>query len=285
MSSAKGTRLTRSKATRSPFAAMVNSSPSLSEPLTSVVSLPAPPSIRSEPSPLFQTIRSLPAPPRMVSPPRKPTSTSSPAPPQSASSPSPPVIESSPAPPSRLQLDQPVEPLGAGDGVIAALAVHLQGLGGADVERERHEVDPVEVHPVAVGGDGELVPVVVGAVDLGGVLAGAAFHQVRAVAVVPDHAVVALAAEHLVAAAVADQEIVPRLAPQRVVAVAAEQGVVAAAAADDVVAAERVDGVVVAGSDDDVVAFGRRAHRCGSPCHVNLLGFRSAGRCRQTEVP
>ena len=101
----------------------------------------------SEPSPLFQTIVSFPWPPRMVSLPRKPTSTSLCAPPASGSSPSPPTIVSLPLPPRELQLDQPGEARGAGDGVVAAKTVHHEGLGGADVEAERDEVQPVEVDP------------------------------------------------------------------------------------------------------------------------------------------
>ena len=89
-------------------------------PLTSTVSVPAPPSLRSVSSPGFHTIRSspvwpnawsspsppvkvsLPAPPNRRSPPPLPRRMSLPACPKSLSSPEPPVSVSFPAPPNRF---------------------------------------------------------------------------------------------------------------------------------------------------------------------------------------
>ena len=59
MSMANGAGVRRSKRTRVPLAVAVNCSAPL-PPLTSAVSVPAPPSFRSVSSPGFQTIRSSP---------------------------------------------------------------------------------------------------------------------------------------------------------------------------------------------------------------------------------
>ena len=89
-------------------------------PLTSAVSVPSPPSNRSEPSPGFQIMRSLPASPNTSSSPVPPVSVSLPSPPNrlslpplprrmslplwpnSRSPPEPPVMMSLPAPPKML---------------------------------------------------------------------------------------------------------------------------------------------------------------------------------------
>ena len=96
--------------------------------------------------------------------------------------------------------------------VVAAVHVDDELLGGADVDRERRGIEAIEAHARAVGGDGEDLGAVA-AVDLGGVGAGAAFHQVAVVARIPDHAVVAGLAEHLVVAVAAGQDVVARLPP------------------------------------------------------------------------
>src|SRR5829696_6829596 len=121
MSMAKGAGSRRSNLTRVPLAVAVNASAPL-PPLTSTVSLPAPPSLRSVSSPGFQIIRSLPlspntwssasppvrvsfsVPPNRKSTPPWPRSVSLPACPNSMSPPAPPVRTSLPAPPNRLAL-------------------------------------------------------------------------------------------------------------------------------------------------------------------------------------
>src|SRR5437763_8585343 len=102
VSSVKGTRLVRWNLTPPGSGASVNTSPRLGEPLTSVVSLPAPPSMRSEPSPLFQTRVSFPAPPTIRSVPFAPTRRSLPSPPSRKSLVSAPVRTSSPPSPNSL---------------------------------------------------------------------------------------------------------------------------------------------------------------------------------------
>ena len=77
-------------------------------------------------------------------------------------------------------------------------------------------VDAVEADAGAVGGDGEGLGDVA-AVDLDGVVAGAALVEVAAVAGVPDHPVVARLAEDLVVARAAGQHVVAGAAEQQVV--------------------------------------------------------------------
>ena len=111
--------MTRSKRTRVPLAVAVKFSAPL-PPLTSAVSVPSPPSIRSVSSPGFQIMRSLPASPNTWSSPSPPVSVSLPSPPNSRSapplpssvslpawpnswsSPEPPVSVSLPSPPNRF---------------------------------------------------------------------------------------------------------------------------------------------------------------------------------------
>ena len=118
------------------------------------------------------------------------------------------------------ELDQAGEAVAGGEDVVAAVHVKHEVLGGADVERERRRAETIEAHAGAVGRDRKDFGAVA-AIDLGGVDAVAALHQVGALARVPDHEVVAGLAEHLVVAGAAGQ---------RVVAVAAEQKIVAALA-------------------------------------------------------
>ena len=147
--------------------------------------------------------------------------------------------------------DEAGEAIARGDDVVAAIGVDHEILGGADIERERSGADAIEAHARAVGRDGELLGAVA-AIDLGGVVAVAAFHQVGAVAGIPDHAVVAGFAEHLVVAGAAGE---------RVVAGAAEQQIVAALAEQDVVAGLAEQQVVARAAGEDVVA--RAAEQLG----------------------
>ncbi len=97
MSRENGPGVVRSKRTRVPLGVIVNVSAPL-PPLTSAVSVPSPPSIRSLSSPGFQIMRSLPAWPNIWS---------SPSPPVSVSSPEPPNRKSLPPLPSRVSLPVP----------------------------------------------------------------------------------------------------------------------------------------------------------------------------------
>ena len=99
VSSVNGTRLVRWNFTPPASGASVNASPRVGLPLTSTPSLPASPTIRSEPSPLFHTSVSLPLPPFMTSVPLAPTRRSLPSPPFRVSLVSAPVRTSSPPPP------------------------------------------------------------------------------------------------------------------------------------------------------------------------------------------
>ena len=88
-------------------------------------------------------------------------------------------------------LDQRREVAGRRERVVAAIHVDDEVLGRADVDRERRRDRARSKRtrvPFAVSGE-DLGAVA--AVDLGGVVAGAAFEQVGVVARVPDHAVVA----------------------------------------------------------------------------------------------
>ncbi len=142
------------------------------------------------------------------------------------------------------EADQGCEAVAGGEDVVAAVHVKHEILGGADVERERRRAEAIETHAAAVGGEGKVFGAVA-AVDLGGVDAVAALHQVGALARIPDHAVVAGLAEHLVVAGAADQ---------RVVAVAAEQQIVAALALQNVVARAAEQQIVAGAADQRVVA-------------------------------
>ena len=131
--------------------------------------------------------------------------------------------------------DQGGEVAGGREAVVAAVHVDDELLGGADVDCEGRGIEAVEAHTRAVGGDGEDLGAAA-AIDLGGVGAGAAFHQVTVVARVPDHAVVAGLAEHLVVAVAAGQGVIVGAAEQQVAAAAAEQDVVAGLAEQHVAA-------------------------------------------------
>src|SRR6185436_20054678 len=126
------------------------------------------------------------------------------------------------------ELNQGREAIAGGDDVIATVGVEHQVLGGADVQTEGRWCYAVEAHPLPVGGDGEGLGAVA-TVDLGGVLAGPAFHQVGPFARIPDHAVVAGLAEHLVVADAAGERVIARPAEQQVGPALAQQDVVAAA--------------------------------------------------------
>ena len=133
------------------------------------------------------------------------------------------------------------------------LAIDIEVLGGADVEREQIEICAPEgdaAGAVGMGIDGELVAGGIVAVDLDGVETGAAFHEVRAVAVVPDEQVGAFLAEHDVVAAIAEDGVVAGAAPEDVDAVATDEQVVALAAVE----VEADEAVEADGADDDVGA-------------------------------
>ena len=106
MSIAKGAGSRRSKRTRVPFAVTVKTSPPL-PPLTSAVSVPVPPSIRSLSSPGFQIMRSLPASPNIWSSASPPVRMSSSAPPNSRSKPPRPSRMSLPAWPNSMSSPDP----------------------------------------------------------------------------------------------------------------------------------------------------------------------------------
>src|SRR5205814_188378 len=76
----------------------------------------------------------------------------------------------------RGQCGQAVRP---GEGVVPAVHVQDQGLGGADVQEKWGGGDAVEADAGAVGSGGEGLGAVA-AVDLGGVRAGAALVQITA---------------------------------------------------------------------------------------------------------
>ena len=140
--------------------------------------------------------------------------------------------------------DEAGEAIARSDDVIAAIGVDHEILGGADIEREGSGADAIEANARAIGRDGEHLGAVA-AIDLGGVVAVAAFHQIGSLTGIPDHAVIAGFAEHLVVAdatgervvaGASEQHIVAALAEQDVVAGTAEQQVIARAAGEDVVA-------------------------------------------------
>ena len=271
MSSVNGPRLVRSNLTRWPFGAISKASPAPAAPLTSTLSRPSWPSMVSEPSPLFHTSVSSPAPPIMASLPRSPTMRSPPGPPLSVSLSSPPLMKSAPAPP--LIVSRPVPPLssiavgvaGSDDHVVvAAVGVEHEALGvGADVELERRGAHALEADAAGVGGRGEVLGAVA-AVELGVVAAaGAAVHDVVVVAGVPDHDVVAGVAVHRVVGAVAGDAVVAGAAVERVVVVAAVDDVVVGRAGDRVVAVLAVDGdaAQLSGGDRDRVGAAAGVHR------------------------
>ena len=162
-----------------------------------------------------------------------------------------------PAPPSTVSWIRRGEAVAGGDGVVAAVGVEHEVLGGADVEGERRGADAVEAHARAVGGDREGLGAVA-AVDLGGVDAVAALVEVGAVAGIPDHAVVAGLAEHLVVAGAAGQRVVAGAAEQEVVAALAEQRVVAAPAEELIVARAAGEGVVAGAAEQMAPRAARR---------------------------
>ena len=130
MSRENGAGSTRSKRTRAPFAVSVKLSLPL-PPLTSAVSVSAPPSNRSVSSPGFQIMRSFPASPKTWSSPSPPVSTSLPSPPNRKSAPplprrvslSPwPKSWSLPEPPVKTSLPAPPNRLAAGSAPLASLS-------------------------------------------------------------------------------------------------------------------------------------------------------------------
>ena len=127
MSIANGAGSRRSNRTRVPLAVAVNCS-APPPPLTSTVSLPSPPSLRSVSSPGFQIARSLPpcpntssspSPPVIVSFSLPPNSRSRPPRPSSVSLPAWPNSWSAPEPPSRVSLPAPPNRFAAGSAPLA----------------------------------------------------------------------------------------------------------------------------------------------------------------------
>ncbi len=154
--------------------------------------------------------------------------------------------------------DERCQIAGGAERVVAAVHVDDEPFRGADVEGEGRRVDAVEAHPRAVGGRGEGLRAIA-AVDLGGVGAVAALHQVAVVAGIPDHPVVAGLAEHLVVGIAAGQRVVVRAAEQEVVAALAEQNVVAGLA-EKLVAARAAGERVVARAAEQVGPRQRTVH-------------------------
>ena len=177
--------------------------------------MPSWPSTMSLPSPGSHWKTSSPAPRRATSLPWLPSTKSLPSPPSSRSMPLPPRIVSLPEPPSTVSLIKRSEVAGGGEAVVAAVGVDDQVLGGADVDRERCRVDPVEPDAGAVGRGRELLGTVA-TVDLHGVDAGTAFVEVGVVARVPDHLVIATLAEDLVVGVTASEGVVLAPAEQEV---------------------------------------------------------------------
>ena len=141
-------------------------------------------------------------------------------------------------------VDQRREVADRGDRVVAAVHVHDEVLGRADVERERRRIDAIEAHARAVRRDREDLGAVAG-IHLHRIDVRAAFHEVGVVTGIPDHQVVAglavdlivgVATRERVVAVAAEQEVEAARAVQRVVAGLAEQLIVAGAARDRVVA-------------------------------------------------
>ena len=125
MSIENGAGLRRSKRTRVPLAVVVNCSRPL-PPLTSTVSVPAPPSLRSVSSPGFQIMRSLPDWPKAWSSASPPVSVSLSLPPNSRSKPPLPSSVSLPA-----LAEQLVVAGAAGEDVVAGAAEQVARAGSA----------------------------------------------------------------------------------------------------------------------------------------------------------
>src|SRR4029077_20212160 len=96
--------------------------------------------------------------------------------------------------------------------------------------------------------DGEIFGAVA-AVDLGGVDAVAALHEVGALARVPDHAVVPGLAEHLVVAGTADQRVVAVATEQLIITALAKQRVVSALPEEQVISRAAGQGVVAVAAE------------------------------------
>src|SRR5438477_254292 len=109
----------------------------------------------SLPSPGSHWNVSSPAPRKAVSLPPLPSMKSLPSPPRRTSLPSPPVMVSRTA--IDRETDQGGQAVASGDDVVAPVHVEDQVLGGADVDRERDQVGPVEADPVPVGRDCEQI--------------------------------------------------------------------------------------------------------------------------------
>ena len=108
----------------------------------------------------------------------------------------------------QVETDQARQAHRARDYVIAALAIDVQRLSGADVEHEQAQVVPLEPDSVPVGDDGEVVTGAVGAIDLHSVNIGATFHKVTAVAVVPDEQIVPILTELDIVAPAPEENVV-----------------------------------------------------------------------------
>ncbi len=158
------------------------------------------------------------------------------------------------------ELDEAGEAVTRREPVVAAVRVEDELLAGADVERERERVDPVEAHPRAVRSGRECLGSVA-ADHLHGVVAVTALVDVAVVARVPDELIVAGLAERLVVAVAADEP---------VVAVAAEE-TVAACLAEERVASGSTGQQVVGGAAGQLVVAGSAVYRRGRHRTVRLV--------------
>ena len=151
---------------------------------------------------------------------------------------------------------------------LPPLALRTRFFARADVDGEGGGVEAVEADAGAVGGGGEdFGPAA--AVDLDGVVAGAAFVQVGVVARIPDHAVVARLAEDLVIGVAAGQRVVRFAAEQEVEAALAEQRVIATLA-EELVVPRAADNRIIAGAAEQRRGAAER----------RWLRRESGGRCR-----
>ncbi len=153
-----------------------------------------------------------------------------------------------PRSPVHRDLDQRGQVAGGREAVVAAVGVEDELLGGADVDRERRRVEPVEPDTRAVGRRGEhLGPAA--AVDVDGVAAGTALVEVGVVTGVPDHPVVATLAEDLVVGVASGQGVVLAPTEQEVEPALSEHGVVAGLAEELVAARPTREGVVACAAE------------------------------------
>ena len=159
-----------------------------------------------------------------------------------------PRIVSLPAPPSMVSLISAARLPVAEKESLPPLALSTRFSERADVDGERRRVETVEPHPGPVRRGREHLGAVA-AIDLNGVVAGAALVQVGVIAGVPDHPVVVALAEHLVVGVAADEDVVLGPPEQEVGSALTEQRVVAGLPEEHVTARPTGDGVVAAAGE------------------------------------